>query len=46
LGGVALWGLAPKKRYKHIHVRLGSAIHGSAHFWEQAPTAPPPAKEK
>jgi len=33
-------GPLPKKRYKHIHVRLGSAIHGSAHFWEAPPNAP------
>ena len=28
------WVNPPKKRYKHIHVRLGSAIHGSAHSWK------------
>jgi len=32
------WGPPPKKRYKHIRVRLGYAIHGSAHFWEEVPT--------
>jgi len=32
------WVNPPKKRYKHIPVRLGSAIHGSAHFWEDFPT--------
>jgi len=30
----------PKNRYEHIHVRLGSAIHGSAHFLERI-SAPP-----
>ncbi|VVT28646.1 hypothetical protein MARINON1_40196 [Marinobacter salarius] len=28
------WKGLSKKRFKHIHVRLGSAIHGSAHFWK------------
>ena len=31
------WGAPPKKRFKHIHVRLGSAIHGSAQFWKVCP---------
>ena len=36
-GGGRWRAASPKKRYKHVRVRLGSAIPGSAHFWEKPP---------
>jgi len=37
--GASRIGLS-RKRYKHIHVRLGSAIHGSAHSWKALSARP------
>jgi len=39
-GAWVWWGLPHKNRFEYIHVRLGSAIHGSAHFCEEGPTTP------
>jgi len=37
---LVVWGLPPKNRYEHIHVRLAVAILGHRHFWEGGPTPP------